>query len=82
MSRTDALEEAAKLADMFAEECFAMAQDTILLDPVLSGKSLAEEAIKRSYGLQTEGLIYSSRAHAAQNIAAAIRELKKEKADA
>lgn len=68
----DKLEEAAKIADFYAKENFRLATDTILLDPVLRGGS-SDKALVVSEDLQMWGCIYSSRAHAAQDIAKAIR---------
>ena len=74
--RNEALEEAAKIADMFEEENFLLAHSTILVDPVLHGGPMTQANIKRSEDLMLDGCISSSRAHAARDIAAAIRALK------
>jgi len=68
------LEEGARIADLYAEENFRMASDTILIDPVLRG-DLSAPALVLSEEAQVNGCIHSSMAHAARNIAAAIREL-------
>ncbi len=73
--RTSALEEAACIADMYAEENFRLAGDTILTDPVLRNHDLSAAALAVSERLQTEGHMHASMAHAAQHIAAAIREV-------
>ena len=70
------LEEAARVADAYAEENRLMAQDTILLDPILSGGPLTAENIAATKDMAVTGCIHSSMYHAAQNIAAAIRALK------
>lgn len=70
--RREAIEECARLADLFADENFRMATDTILRDPVLRGDRSAA-AVMISEEEQMAGCIHSSMAHAAQNIAAAIR---------
>jgi hypothetical protein len=72
-ARAAALEEAACIADMFATENFLLAQDTILTDPVLRNRDGSREAMAVSERLQTKGHTHASMAHAAQNIAAAIR---------
>jgi hypothetical protein len=69
------LEAAAKIADMYAKENWRLTSDTILTDPVLRG-DMSAEAMEVSKRLQTDGCIHSSMAHAAQNIARAIRNLK------
>ena len=74
-SRSDAIEEAARVADAYADENQRMAADTILIDPVLSGGPITTEAASRSKNLMVDGCIHSSMYHAAQNIAAAIRKL-------
>lgn len=76
MDRNDALEEAARIADAFEEENFAMAGDTILLDPVIAGGERSASAVRKSESLMIDGCVHSSMAHAARNIAAAIRALK------
>lgn len=73
----DAVEAAARIADAYANENQAMAADTILLDPLLAGGALTAESASRSKDLMIEGCIHSSMFHAAQNIAAAIRALKR-----
>lgn len=81
-ARNDALEEGAKVADLFAEENFAMATDSILLDPLLSAHRLGRQYMNTPANnalveqCQDNGTIHSSSAHAAQNVAAAIRALK------
>ena len=76
MSRADHLEEAARVADMFADENIAMAQDTILLDPCLRDRDFSTTAVARHEDLTIKGCVHSSMYHAAKNIAAAIRRLK------
>lgn len=75
MDRNAVLEEAAKVADLFEDENFRMAHDTLLLDPALRG-GRTQAAIAASDELQIDGAIATSMAHAARNIAAAIRNLK------
>lgn len=74
--RDDALEEAALIADFYAAENFRLAQDTILLDPVLRsrGADQSPEALALSEKLRVEGCVHSSMAHSAQYIAAEIRK--------
>lgn len=74
-ARAKALEEAAVIADQYAEIGFEMAGDTILLDPCLRGKGFTPENIETSNGLQTKGAIFAGRAHAAQDIATRLRAL-------
>ena len=73
-ARAEALEEAARIADFYAEENFRLAQDTILIDPVLRNRDLSPGALAISDRLQSDGHMHASMAHAAQHIAAAIRE--------
>jgi len=73
----DALEAAAKVADAFAEENQRMATDTIMLDPMLNGEPVTSDAVRASKDLMIEGCIHSSMFHAAQNIATAIRALRR-----
>lgn len=67
------MERAARIADMYSKENFLLATDTILLDPVLKG-NIDKDSVEESDNQQMWGCIYSSRAHAAKDIAAAIRE--------
>lgn len=67
------LEAAAAIADLYETENFRLASDTILTDPVLK-HDLSPEAFIISEGLQLEGHMHASMAHAARNIAVAIRE--------
>lgn len=73
--RSDAMEEAACIADFYSTENFRLAGDTILTDPVIQtgGRDQSIKALALSGKLQTEGCVHASMAHAAQNIAAAIR---------
>lgn len=66
-------EECAKLADSYAEENLRMAQDTIILDPCLSGGPFTPGNIEKSKKQMINGCIHSSMYHAADNIAVAIR---------
>lgn len=68
-----AMEVAASIADTYATENFRLAGDTILTDPVLSGRDFSAQACAISDRLQVDGCIHSAMAHAAQNIAKAIR---------
>lgn len=68
------LEDAATIADAYAAENFQMATDTILTDPVLARRDTTEAALAASAMAQTDGCIHASMAHAAKNIAAAIRD--------
>lgn len=65
---------AARIADEYASVNIEMAHDTILADPVLSGKDVSPAALEKSRDLQIDGCIHSSMFHAAQNIAGAIRK--------
>lgn len=50
-----------------------LAQDTIYFDPVMNadiGQSFSKEEIKKSTSLQVEGLMHSSKYHAAKDILA------------
>lgn len=75
------LKEAAWIADVFEAENFAMCTDGIMNDPVLKAHrgdglhldQLCEADWAASEEYQTHSTIHSSMAHAARNIAAAIR---------
>ena len=74
--RAETVAECAKVADMFADVNIEAAGDTILMDPIISGKrpvTAYDEALSKA--LTQEGGFRSSMFHAAQNIAAAIRAL-------
>ena len=79
--RLAGLKEAAELADAFETENFAMCTDGIMNDPVLKAHrgdglhldELREADWAASEECQTHSTIHSSMAHAAGNIAAAIR---------
>lgn len=73
--RVETIEACARIADAYAAENIAMANDTILLDPVLSGKGLSPQNIAASEDQCIKGCIHSSMHHAAKNIAGAIRAL-------
>lgn len=73
--RAEGLEEAAKLADFYAEENFRLAGDTILTDSVLHDRDVSATAWAKSEELQSDGHMHASMAHAAQHIAAAIRKV-------
>lgn len=70
------MEAAARIADAYAAENFQMANDTILTDPVLSGRDRSESGFAVSERLRIDGCIHSSMAHAAHNISMAIREAR------
>ncbi|MGP4691634.1 hypothetical protein [Agrobacterium cavarae] len=78
------MKQAAEIANAFEEENFSMCYDSILFDPVMSKcargdrQQLTLEDINKSEAMQIDGTIHSSMAHAAQNIAKAIREKIKE----
>lgn len=67
-------ERCGQIADEYASVNIEAAGDTILHDPVLSGRDSSPEAFDKSRELGIEGAIHSAMFHAAQNIAAAIRE--------
>lgn len=73
------LEAAAKTAGLYAEEFWRMCNHTILADPILSGRATARTILRdrqESDDLCLEGHGHANAAHAAQNIAKAIRKLK------
>lgn len=70
-----AIEDAAEMADLWAIENFRLASDTIHLDPVLSGRAATVAAMAESEQLTLDGALYAARAHAAQDVARAIRAL-------
>ena len=74
--REDALEDAAKLADVYADVNIESAGDSIIADPILHGDAPTVSNLAKSENLQVSGTIHSSMFHAAQNIAEAIRTLK------
>jgi len=77
----DGLLRAAEIADLYADECMRMADDTITMDPIINRdlrrniktESQLEEAWKFSQRLISEGSYYAARSHAAADIAEAIR---------
>jgi hypothetical protein len=77
--RDDALEEAAKFAEFYAEERMRQAEDTIFLDPVLSGASRTRADFEKAKDLMVEGCIHSAAYHAAMHIAEHLRSLKSRK---
>lgn len=81
------MEEAARVADAYAEENFAMATDSIMLDPILAkGRAkilkygTTEDDARLSAECEINGTIHSSMGHAARHIAEAIRSVLKEPA--
>lgn len=76
-ARADGMLEAARIAGAYADENRAMAQDAILLDPVMSSKRgdvLSLTDWQKSEELVVQGCVHSSMFHAAQNIAENIRK--------
>ncbi len=71
-------ERCAKVADAYAEANIELAGDSILLSPALHG-DLSPDAYAKEQDLQIDGCIHSSMFHAAQNIAAAIRQTEEGK---
>lgn len=76
-TRNEALEEAAKLADLYAETTFDICTDNILMDPLLRGAPATEENIARSRECSINSTIHSAGYHAATHIAEQIRLLKR-----
>lgn len=70
------VEEAAKVADLYADENMRMCHDSLLHDPVLAGRQVTAAAVHKSKKLAVRGHMHSSMYHAATNIAAAVRDLK------
>lgn len=68
------MEAAAAIADLYGEENFLLAGDTVLIDPVLRNRDLSPAALAISERLQSDGHMHTSMAHGAKHIAAAIRE--------
>lgn len=72
-------EACAKVADEYAEENFRMANDTIMIDPILTAHRKNRPYIRTaqtdelSEKCQIDGAMHSSSAHTAQHVAAAIR---------
>ncbi len=54
---------------------FEAAGDSIILDPVISGRGVSEANIAESEKQRLAGMIHTSQAHAGNHIAAAIRAL-------
>lgn len=73
--RAEAIEQAAKVCDLYADVNIEAAGDTILLDPILNGESFSVANLRVTEGLIVDGCIHSSKFHAAQDIAANIRAL-------
>ncbi|WP_374649011.1 hypothetical protein [Rhizorhabdus sp.] len=70
---------AAAAARFYADENLTLAGDSVLLDPVLSGKGLTPENIAQSEKLQIAGAIHSAAYHAGKHIEANILDLIGEK---
>ena len=68
-----AREEFAALADMYATENYRLATDTVLTDPVLTGRDRSAEGFFMAQALQIQGSAFSAAAHCAEDIAGAIR---------
>jgi hypothetical protein len=75
------IEAAAAIADIYEVENFRLCTDTILTDPVLNGTDCSPDGCAVSERLQSDAIIHSSMAHAARNIAEAIRGATKETSD-
>lgn len=73
------LEEAARIAEFWMQENFRLCNDTILLDPLLNGRStpatLAVD-LDRSKELGNEGHAYATAGHACKGLAEMIRQHK------
>jgi ferredoxin len=69
------VEDAARVADEYATVNLEMAGDTVLHDPVLSGRDRSDQGFAKSAEMQVDGTIHSAAYHAATNIAASIRAL-------
>lgn len=65
-------EQCATISDEYASVNEA-AGDTVLHDPVLSGRDRSPEAFEKSREMSINGCVHSAMFHAARNIAAAIR---------
>lgn len=74
-----AIREAAALARFYAEENLTLAGDTVLLDPVLSGKGVGIDDILLSRKLMIDGCVHSAAYHAGLHIEANILALIGEK---
>jgi hypothetical protein len=78
----EGLQRAAEIAELYADENMRMAGDTVKADPILNAKRRSEitnvyqleAAHAMSQQLEIDGCIYSSRSHAAADIAEAIRQ--------
>lgn len=80
----EAIAECLRICDMFADENLRMAEDTVMMDPLLSRlrnrrrgdavEPLDATDIALCERLEIEGCIHSSMHHAAKNIGDAIRE--------
>lgn len=68
-----AREEFAALAGMYATENFRLATDTVLTDPVLTGRDRSPAGFAQARALQIQGAAFSGAAHCAEDIASAIR---------
>lgn len=75
-TRNDALEEAAKFAEFYAEERMRLVGDSIMHDPLLSGGRWTGANIAASKEAQIDGTINSAAYHAAMQIAEHLRGMK------
>lgn len=73
--RSDALNEAAAYVEFYAEERMRLCGDSIMLDPVLSGRDRGPVGLAKSRKLQIDGTINSAAYHAAKDIADHLRKM-------
>lgn len=78
--RDDALEEAAAFCEFYANERLTLAGDSVLHDPVLAGRPITAASLQRSKEATIDGCINSAAYHAATQIAAHLRSMKRKKA--
>lgn len=73
--RRKALEETADYADFYADERMRLCGDSILHDPLLSGKAWTRGNVAMSKSLQIVGTINSAAYHAAKAVAEHLRKM-------
>lgn len=73
--RRTTLLEAAAYVDFYGDERLSLCGDAILFDPILGGEPITPENWARSRDLQIDSTINSAAYHAAQAIAAHLREM-------
>lgn len=73
--RKEAFEEAAKLAETYAEVNIEVCGDNIILDPLMHGEPWTPENVRKSKDCQILSAIHSAKYHAGMELAETIRRI-------